>query len=61
MVIKFKKSSRCGDSACVEVGRINDVTIVRSTTAPENVVTFTKEEWRPFIEGVKAGEFDLDD
>lgn len=78
MVTEFKKSSFCGDSACVEVSfhkasgcdtgacvevsLINgkDVVLVRSTTAPENVVTFTADEWSAFIDGAKAGEFDLD-
>lgn len=58
---EFKKSSFCDSGACVEVSLVNDkdVVLVRSTTAPENVVTFTADEWGPFIEGARNGEFDL--
>lgn len=60
MVGEFRKSSSCGDSACVEVARLHDVILVRSTTAPEKALTFTKEEWDAFLIGAKAGEFDID-
>jgi hypothetical protein len=60
LVTEYKKSSFCDAGACVEVGQINDVVLVRSTTAPEKVVTFTADEWTRFIQGAQAGEFNLD-
>jgi uncharacterized protein DUF397 len=53
----FRKSSRCGDAACVEVS-IGDRIVVRNSTAPGKVVVFTKEEWRAFVAGVRVGEFE---
>ena len=53
----FRKSSRCGDSACVEVS-VGDKVLVRNSTSPNKVVAFTKEEWRAFVAGVRVGEFE---
>lgn len=45
---------------CVEVTNLDGEQIfVRSTRRPNTVVSFTREEWIAFIDGVKAGEFDL--
>jgi hypothetical protein len=54
----FRKSSRCGDSACVEVS-IGDKVLVRNSASPGRVVAFTKEEWRVFLAGVQVGEFEV--
>ncbi len=56
----WRKSSRSGNNgACVEVRDQGDGVAVRDSknhTGP--VLTFTPDEWRKFIEGTKAGEFD---
>jgi hypothetical protein len=52
------KSSRCGNTTCVEVARVGDEYLIRDSKdlsmAP---LRFTQEEWVAFAEGVKAGEF----
>lgn len=62
---KFKKSSFSGDGrgngdGCVEV-KIDGASIyVRDTKSPSKAtLVFNRKEWRAFIKGVKAGEFDL--
>lgn len=54
---KFKKSSRCGTSTCVEVNIGTHLVTVRD--AEGDLVMYTRAEWRAFIEGVKLGEFDV--
>jgi hypothetical protein len=54
----FRKSTRCGDNACVEVS-IGDRVAVRNSAAPSKVIVFTKEEWRAFLAGVQVGEFEV--
>jgi uncharacterized protein DUF397 len=54
----YRKSSRCGDGACVEVS-IGDRVLVRNSTTPGKVVVFSKEEWRAFVAGVQVGEFEV--
>lgn len=58
--VGFTKSSFCGNTACVEVGRDGDDVLVRDSKdlsiAP---LRFTTEEWRDYVAGVKAGEFDV--
>jgi Domain of unknown function (DUF397) len=57
----YTKSSFSGDGACVEVRRFDDGTIglrdSKDRSKPPHV--FTDGEWRAFIAGARAGEFDL--
>ena len=53
-------SSFCNSISCVEVARIGDRFLVRSTQDPDRPpLVFDADEWRVFLLGVKAGEFDL--
>lgn len=51
----------CDAGTCVEVNTVGvqDTVLVRSSTDPHTVVSFTRDEWRVFIDGVKGGEFDV--
>lgn len=53
----YKKSSRCGNSTCVEVKMDTHLVTVRD--AQGDTVMYTRAEWRAFVEGVKLGEFDI--
>ena len=55
----FRRSSVCGDSACVEADTDTDTIRIRSSTDPNLVLGFTKAQWRHFVAGAKAGEFDV--
>lgn len=61
MVQVWKRSSRCESNGCVEVGvsvtEGHDLVHVKDDA--DSVVTFSRAEWLAFIDGVKAGEFDL--
>jgi hypothetical protein len=54
------KSSFCGNGACVEVARVGDEFLVRDSKGGEggNFLTFDRNEWAEFVNGVRAGEFD---
>jgi len=55
----WKRSSWCGTSSCVEVASLGGAVAVRdSKSADSAVLLYTPDEWRAFIVGVKAGEFD---
>jgi len=55
---RWRKSARCGSSACVEVAKVDDVYLVRDSKNPNGaVLSFTEREWAAFVEGVEAGEF----
>jgi predicted secreted Zn-dependent protease len=58
---RWRKSTRSGDNgACVEARAVNDTTQIRDSKNPSGpVLTFTREEWHAFIDGVKQGEFDI--
>jgi uncharacterized protein len=57
-----KSSYSCGsDSTCVMFQLQGDQILLRHSRqeTDDPVLTFTTEEWRAFILGVKAGEFDV--
>ena len=57
--VVYKKSSRSNSSQlCVGVAFKNDDVLVLNTNTRDLVLRFTREEWRAFVAGVKANEFD---
>lgn len=55
----WRKSSKCGNTTCVEVARVGDDTyLIRDSKRPSQpALSFTKDEWAAFVQGVQAGEF----
>lgn len=57
----WQKSSYCSENGCVEVAQVGDSYAVRDRKNPQTaVLVFDRAEWKAFINGVKAGEFDYD-
>jgi hypothetical protein len=58
--LRWVKSTHSGGSdQCVEVARLRDRVLVRDSKDPAGpVLTFNPGEWRAFLAGVNAGEFD---
>ena len=59
----WHKSSRSsGNGNCVEVAVVDEAVAVRDTKDRNGpMLVFTPAEWRAFVAGAKAGEFDLAD
>lgn len=52
----------CTTGGCVEVEIGINAILVRDSKNPERCsLIFTHKEWKAFVNGVKAGEFDLDE
>lgn len=58
--VEWHRSSRCANGGCVEVARLgtDEFAVRDSKRADSPVLTYDRQEWDAFIEGVKAGEFD---
>jgi hypothetical protein len=55
----IRVSSFCTAGTCVGVGwQDGDVQVVDTKNLDGATLSFTAEEWRAFVAGVKAGEFD---
>jgi hypothetical protein len=56
---KSSFSNGNGGNNCVEVKRLAraDIVVVRNSKSTGVEVHFTKDEWRAFLDGAKAGEF----
>ena len=66
--VAFASSTQCADACvnvatCVEVGKPDDtcdMIHVRDSKDPTGpVLNFTRDEWKAFLLGAKAGEFDV--
>jgi hypothetical protein len=59
---EWHKSSSSGSNGCIEVATLGDRGVaVRDSKEPEaHVLQFTRREWAAFLDGVLAGEFDLE-
>ncbi|MBP2705150.1 DUF397 domain-containing protein [Microbispora sp. RL4-1S] len=54
--LKWRRSSRCTGGNCVQVAFASDVVALRDSKNPEaGVLVYTREQWREFVESVKAG------
>lgn len=54
----WRRSTRCGTGACVEVAKVGDSYLVRDSKNPEGpALNFTSAEWEAFAAGMAAGEF----
>ena len=58
--LRWRKSSASDPGDCVEVALTDDAVYVRdSKNANDSPLSFTYAEWRAFVSGARAGEFDL--
>lgn len=59
--ITWRKSSRCGNTTCVEVASVDGVdgaVYLRDSKNPDQpAMRFTHAEWSAFLECVTAGDF----
>ena len=54
----WRTDARCESGACIEVGAVGDVALIRSSLDPGCVVAITRDEWQTFVTAVKDGDFD---
>ncbi|MBM0276047.1 DUF397 domain-containing protein [Micromonospora tarensis] len=59
--LRWKKSTRSnGGGNCVEVARPSQVVMVRDSKDHQGpVLSFDAEQWVGFVQGIRAGEFDV--
>lgn len=56
----FKAERSNGSQSCVEVAHLESWTVVRDSKDPGGPVQcYTPHGWARFLDGVRAGEFDL--
>ena len=57
--LSFERLSHCANSCCLEVARVPRMgkIYVRHSQNPGMQISFTAEEWRAFLAGVKSNEF----
>jgi hypothetical protein len=58
-VDSWRKSARCEAQNCVEVTRRGDGMAIRNSTVPERHLSFAGPVWQTFVDGVRAGQFNM--
>jgi len=53
----IKSSFSNSNGNCLEVGKMDGRIAIRDSNLPEFVITCTPEEFKAFLDGVRAGEF----
>jgi Domain of unknown function (DUF397) len=58
--LAWRKAQRSvGNGACVELAPLEGMVAMRDSKDPDGpVLVYTPAEWRAFLHGAKAGEFD---
>jgi Domain of unknown function (DUF397) len=55
----WRRSSKCAATECVEIAREQGMILLRDSKSPDMpAFRYTTEEFRAFLDGAKAGEFD---
>jgi len=55
----WQQGRPCESAACVEVARLEDSVLLRSSADPQGVrLTLSRTEWAAFLESAKDGLFD---
>jgi hypothetical protein len=58
--LSWEKSAASGSSACVEVARTPGIVFVRDSKDPSGpALTFSSAEWKAFLIGACAGQFNI--
>lgn len=58
--LTWRRSTWCAAANCVEVSNADGAVAVRDSKRTDGaVLVYTSDEWRAFVQGVKAGEFDI--
>ncbi|MEU8239789.1 DUF397 domain-containing protein [Actinoplanes missouriensis] len=57
--MKWRRSSFCADSSCVEVATTGDRVLVRDgkDRDREYYLAFSKEDWAGFVEDIESGRY----
>ncbi len=54
----WRRASFCASGECVEVAKQDGMILLRDSKEPGSVQHYTAQEWRSFVLGIKAGDFD---
>jgi len=57
--LTWRRSRFCASGECVEIAKSDGMILVRDSKAPHvEPLTYTQDEFRAFVRGVMAGDFD---
>ncbi len=56
--LSWCRSRFCSNSACLEVAREGGMILLKASSTPNAAVKITLDEFKVFLAGAKAGDFD---
>ena len=55
---RYLRSRFCSEAACVEIAETGDVISMRNSRRPDQIIRFSRADWRAFCADLRRGEFD---
>ena len=57
--LTWRVALRCNGGACIRVAPYENQVIIGDSKKPEGpVLTYSRDEWHAFVDGVREGDFD---
>jgi predicted secreted Zn-dependent protease len=57
--ITWKVAQKCNEGGCIRVASQSDQILIGDSKNPSGLVlSYTRDEWNAFVEGVRHGDFD---
>jgi Domain of unknown function (DUF397) len=57
--VSWRRSKASGGGNCLEVAVLGESVAIRNSRNPTHHLLVTPAEWRAFVVGIKAGEFEF--
>ncbi|WP_117211825.1 DUF397 domain-containing protein [Allorhizocola rhizosphaerae] len=59
--LEWVRADDCESNGCVEVAAADGAILIRNSRYPDGArLSFTRQEWLEFVEGVRTGRFVVD-
>ena len=56
--LAWRVARRCNGGSCVRVAKNGDMVVIGDTKDPGAMLSYSKDEFRTFVEGIRQGDFD---
>jgi hypothetical protein len=56
--LAWRVARQCNGGACVRVARSGDMVVIGDTKDSGAILSYSQDEFRTFVEGIRRGDFD---
>jgi hypothetical protein len=56
--LAWRVARQCNGGSCVRVARSGDMVVIGDSKDPRAMLSYTQDEFRTFVDGIRQGDFD---